>query len=919
MMEVRIWTKALAGDEINETYLKRLTGYERELVAYYPMNEGAGEVLQDKANGANLYTYGASWEFQEGISLALKANQKAKLNSDLLSRSNKQDETLMFWFKTEAAKGDIFSAGRMDDTHGTQIGFEGGALAFRNYDNTWIITGNYGDNEWHHFVLTVNRAYNNVAIYLDDEMKLTFAATKMGEVSGTMYLGGDGFAGNIDEFIIFEQALPKSLMQSYGTISPVGDEMGLIGYLPFSEMKENESGVLEQVFSVNDQRIIKVDGEVVKTVTPLVLSVNEGKVSEMGDMTQTAPVQDIGQLTKLNFDWSFNNDELMINLNMPDKVINKQTVYVTVRDVEDLNGNPMASPVTWTSFVDRNAIKWSSKDMSAYGIYGSETETVTRTMRIINYSGKRHQFKLESMPDWITADKQSGSIDPTDEMTITFTVNVQMAVGVYTDVIYLTDEDGLSEPLRVELTIDAVCPWDEVDKSNYDNSMSLRGQVYILKSDGTGYYDTSTDDIIAAFCDGKMVGRVNNTFDDISGKSFVYMTIYGNSQMVNKMLTFQLWQASTGRVFSLKTAAVHRYQNNAMRGYAPNAPIQLTVNPNVAVQQISLSSGWNWMSLNLKPMSPVVNDILVYEQGFRDGDKIKAPSERQFSNFVTADTTAAWKGTLDQIDYSQMYMVLASSPLNISVEGRALTDDERTVTIYGGGWSSIAYLLDEPMSVKEALADYYDNATEGDVIKSKDAVAVFSGEGRWEGSLTNLRPGQGYLFRRMASGNVTMKYLPQDKSNAAPKRNAQSTLTNQITPSFTNPAAASNMTMIAKIEGLPVTGDVRVFVSDELAAIAEPIEVEGEMLYFITIQSDKLGAPLRFEKDGESLTIVNCQQSTINYQADAHHGSLRAPIRLVPVTGTPSPVTAPYKLIENDQVVIIRNGEKYSVTGVKLQ
>ena len=84
----------------------------------------------------------------------------------------------------------------------------------------------------------------------------------MGEVSGTMYLGGNGFEGNIDEFVIFEQALPKTMMQSYGTTSPVGDEMGLIAYLPFAEMKENDNGIIEQVFSVNDQRVIQdLNGE----------------------------------------------------------------------------------------------------------------------------------------------------------------------------------------------------------------------------------------------------------------------------------------------------------------------------------------------------------------------------------------------------------------------------------------------------------------------------------------------------------------------------------------------------------------------------------------------------------------------------------------------------------------------------------
>ncbi len=117
------------------------------------------------------------------------------------------------------------------------------------------------------------------------------------------------------------------------------------------------------------------------------------------------------------------------------------------------------------------------------------------------------------------------------------------------------------------------------------------------------------------------------------------------------------------------------------------------------------------------------------------------------------------------------------------------------------------------------------------------------------------------------------------------------------------------MTMIAKLNELTNEGvkELRVYVGDELAAVAAPITIEEEALYFITIQSDQIGE-LRFEMDGETYVPV-C--GTINYSADSHHGSLRAPIVL-------KPMDRPYKRIENQHVVIIRNNEKYSITGTKL-
>ena len=86
----------------------------------------------------------------------------------------------------------------------------------------------------------------------------------------------------------------------------------------------------------------------------------------------------------------------------------------------------------------------------------------------------------------------------------------------------------------------------------------------------------------------------------------------------------------------------------------------------------------------------------------------------------------------------------------------------------------------------------------------------------------------------------------------------------------------------------------------------------GETYYFLTIQSDHSGT-LRFEtEDGEPLTMYDAQ-CTMNYVPDSHYGSLEEPVILLPED--PSRV---YKVIEDNHVVIIRNNEKYDVTGKKL-
>lgn len=231
------------------------------------------------------------------------------------------------------------------------------------------------------------------------------------------------------------------------------------------------------------------------------------------------------------------------------------------------------------------------------------------------------------------------------------------------------------------------------------------------------------------------------------------------------------------------------------------------------------------------------------------------------------------------------------------ISGTNLPADSMKIKVRGDGqWSPMPCLLKQVTPVTEALSGYYDRATPGDMLKSHDHFAYFSEDKKWEGDLTTMRPGEGYLFRRLAPGTVEIAFYNRSAATA-PKRESR----------FSNPKVATNMTMIARVEGLTVNGErLAVYVGDELAGVAEPMD----SLYFITIQSDKAGE-LRFECNGERLT-VNGEQ--IRYVADAHHGTPKEPIIL-----KPADETGVYKIIENNHVIIIRNKEKYDVTGKKLE
>jgi len=166
----------------------------------------------------------------------------------------------------------------------------------------------------------------------------------------------------------------------------------------------------------------------------------------------------------------------------------------------------------------------------------------------------------------------------------------------------------------------------------------------------------------------------------------------------------------------------------------------------------------------------------------------------------------------------------------------------------------------------------------------------------------------------MDPGKVTIHFYNRS-AVAAPERGRISSLGQSAASSvarklYSNPAAATNMTLIATLDlsdsqsaDTASKQSVCVYVGGELAGIAEPMRVGEEYFYFLTIQSDRVGQ-LRFElEDGTPLRTVEDSDN-----------DRKKPVRLIISQETDSV----YKIVENGNVIIIRNGERYDMTGKRL-
>jgi len=194
------------------------------------------------------------------------------------------------------------------------------------------------------------------------------------------------------------------------------------------------------------------------------------------------------------------------------------------------------------------------------------------------------------------------------------------------------------------------------------------------------------------------------------------------------------------------------------------------------------------------------------------------------------------------------------------------------------------------------MADYVDHAIVGDLVKSQDAFAVFSENQRWEGSLTAMHPGEGYLMKRLGVGDVQFTYHVT-RNNKGGKKEELRTKNYAAAGEST---AQSTMTMIAATE-IPVDR-VLAYVNGKLVATAEPID----SLFFITIPADETGV-VTFALETSTSGIHN-SQFTIHNSPDAHYGTLEQPVMLSLSTDASAAVTA-YPTVFTDQVTFYVNEE----------
>lgn len=911
--EFRIWNSYRQQGEIVANRFVALKGTEVNLVGYWPFDEGDGDLSIDLARSKQAEIEGG-WRIQpQGYAAPFDgADDYLAIDaSNTIIIQDTKDFTIEMWFNGTPNQGaaTLFSSGRGDGTDlptqndpnkSLSFGFtDAGALYVSSNGQTLSVDGgaeDYLDGDWHHIAVTLKRK-GNLSIYVDGELLANSSANPFGGLSGVnMWIGARGtktgvstteidryFQGSIDEFRFWELSRTIDQLDADRNRRIEGDEMGLVAYYPF-ESYEVDQGVpiLTQTF---DDQLINIQPDGVTNLTG-------GTPDIIGGISLNQETANIGlprPVSDVDFDWVVNGDQIIITPNPTQAdLIENVILDITVANVEDERGNLLASPATWTAFVDRGTMKWDEDNIELRKKF---LEPVAFEVEIINRGGSNEAFTISNLPPWLTASPSSGSIAPASTLTVRFDVASDLNIGQFTQDIRLTTDFGFDEILLLDVDVFTDPPADWiVDPSDFELSMNVIGQVSV-----SGVISSDTEDILAAFVGDEIRGLAYLQYISAFDNNQAFVTVYGNVPS-GETLEFRIWDASAGTIRGNVTPDDIEFVSNTTRGL-PSSPILFETTTDV-FQELPVSSGWQWLSFNLNSTDLNSSNALMRTLGASEGDQIKGLSG--IDDYTEAN---GWAGSLGALQAGEMYKLRLQNAGNISYQGATIIPQNLSIDLVEG-WNWLGFIPSVNMDLNEGLGSL--TATSGDIIKSQLQFAIYEESIGWIGSLNTLRPGGGYMIKMANPGSLTYPNEGLINGRLLNEPPGLSFGGWQYDPS----RFADNMTVIAALNVLEDEDqtDYRVaaFVGEELRGVAEAIldPTTDTNKYFLTIGGESIETGVRFMIIDGNGDLLDAKES-VSFSLNSLTGSLGNPLMLTPAA---SPLFASIEAFPNpfDQTIQLR-------------
>lgn len=310
-----------------------------------------------------------------------------------------------------------------------------------------------------------------------------------------------------------------------------------------------------------------------------------------------------------------------------------------------------------------------------------------------------------------------------------------------------TDEGGLSFAKSFNLTLKNV-----LEKPKPDTlAVSIcEGDIYefhgyVYDKSGTYYYRVDNE----FMCDSVYVLQLTV----LPRLEAPIVTVEGDYTLVSSAAKGNQWftidgyrvEGATDQKFTPTEEGI--YYVCAFNGSCFSEPsnayqVKLSTDINLA---LDLKKGWNWVSSNLS------------EESWRQPQTFLNPIIDEVERFLSQtnelynDPSLGIVGNITAIEATEGYKILVNNSISNIWSGHAFKPSEKPITLKKG-WNWIGYVPVSENSLESALSSYI--PSEKDVIKNLTDFATYEG-GKWVGTLTAMKPGEGYLYYSGKEANLT--------------------------------------------------------------------------------------------------------------------------------------------------------------------
>ncbi len=870
--ELRIWNKALTRSLIASKMSARLSGNEIDLQALWRMDEGTGDICVDEVRSRNAI-FNAEWEISpKGRSVALNGATSVKVKSDKFAFGGDDDFTLSFWFYSSSKRDQtLFSNGDAalaTEPHEWKISLNAtGHLIAKNSAVEYPI-GNklYNDGNWHHIAMVVrNPGATNFIV--DGHNESSISSTDVGGLASSYFwLGAEGninafgettnlsyMNGYIDEFRIWNYARSQKMIVRDMLYRMPNEELGLVAYLPF-EKYEIDMNVASLEPSFED------------------LSKNHTVVVSNG-LTLDENVPNIKlprAIENVNFTLLKTEREVVVQLDEKLSRIERCNIDVSIFDVLDLQNNKMRSLYTQTIKIDQNQLRW---ETSATKKEFPEHEGGEFIIKVVNTGIQSQTFSINNLPTWLEVRPQAGTIEGGQSLEITMNVHAGLNVGYYHEQIYLRGNESYNEPLFLDVAIQASKPDWSKQLENFQYNMNVIGRLII-----DDIPSTDENDMIAAYVGSELRGFANVNYQNNYDNYAVYLSI-GSNVTSGEIVKFKIWDASTGLVYPVDDIQ-YNFESDAIKG-SVSTPIEFRTG-DLIQRDINLIAGWNWVSVNLRNADDEVNTVFA-NIAADDNDRLVGQN-----TFYTYDNNQ-WTGASNLISFTSMYKLHVSEAVLLRIAGIPI-DPISTIIPLIIGWNWVSYTPQFNAEINEAMSLY--TAKDNDEIKTMGRFARYDVQTRkWYGSLTHLKPGEGYQIKTSTKSNLI---YPESSSFTTAASLRVKTKSTQAKPavliedekSILMVDSKQNMSMVAILQdeaGRYVTAEkIHAYINDQEVSLTKKAEGPNSdrNLYYITIPSDEDSNEIHFKYEtveGKKKEVI----TKIKFTKDASRGTVRNPEVLI--------------------------------------